>query len=250
MMKRIVGYTVLGVVTYLGFLVATFPADRALNAMRDQMPNVYVQGVSGSVWRGHANTLQVKDQSFEQFAWQMRILPLLIGRLQLGFEFDGNGRAGQGVAALSAGGGVGFNDVDVRLPAADVDQYLGLGPLALSGMMEMKFESAHFEQARLSSATGTLRWQNAALPGPPPLELGSFELALSNDEGVVKGVLKDAGGPVQLEGTVRLQPEGSYQFNGKISTRPGAMPALTQALKLMGNPGPDGKISIQYRGQL
>lgn len=249
-MKRVVGYTALGVVTYLGFLIATFPAERALNVMRGQMPNVYFQGVSGSVWSGHVNTLQLRDQAFEQFAWRLRLLPLLIGRLQLGFEFDGNGRTGEGVAALSADGSVSFKDVDVRLPMADVDQYLGLGPLALNGVVELKFESANFEQSRLKAATGTLRWQSAALPGSPPLELGGFELVLSDNEGVVKGVLKDTGGPVQLEGTVRLQPDGTYQFNGKIAARPGAAPALTQALALMGSPGVDGKIPLQYRGQL
>lgn len=249
-MKRIIGYTALGVVTYLGFLVATFPAERALNTMRDKIPNVYFQGVSGSVWSGHANTLQLKDQSFEQVDWRLRILPLLIGRLQLGFEFDGNRRTGEGVAALSADGSVNFHDVDVRLPMADVDQYLGLGPLALNGTVELKFEFANFEQSRLKAAIGTIRWQNAALPGSPPLDLGSFELTLSNDEGNVKGVLKDTGGPVQLEGTVRLQPDGTYQFNGKIAARPNAAPALTQALALMGSPGADSKIPLQYRGHL
>ncbi|MBI3771855.1 MAG: type II secretion system protein N [Gammaproteobacteria bacterium] len=249
-MKRIVGYTALGVVTYLGFLVATFPAERALNAMRSQMQNVYFQGVSGSVWRGHANTLQLRDQSFEQFAWHLRLLPLLIGRVDLGFEFDGNGRTGEGVAALSANGSVSFHDVDVRLPMADVDQYLGLGPLALNGMVELKFESAKFEQSRLTAATGTMRWQNASLPGSPPLALGGFELTLSNDEGAVKGVLKDLGGPVQLEGTVHLRPDGTYQFRGKISTRSTAVPAVTQALALLGSPGSDGKIQLQYQGHL
>jgi hypothetical protein len=68
----------------------------------------------------------------------------------------------------------------------------------------------------------------------------------------LRGQLADGGGPLAAEGVARLQPDGSYQFNGAFSARPGQPGAseLAIGLNALGRPGADGKVRVSLAGRL
>ena len=249
-MMRSAGYIALGVVAYTAFVVWTFPADRALSVGRNMLPDVYFQNVSGTLWNGRAGRMKVSDQNFERVSWNIRLLPLLFGRLNIDFGFDGAGRSGEGVVSLGLMGGLSLKNVKATVPVADVDQYLGLGPVRLSGMFDLDLRRARIEDNMLSSAEGVVRWQNARVVSPMAQELGGFLMELSPDENGVVGQLKDDGGNVQLDGMVHLDPTGEYTFNGTIAARGDSRSPLARAMSTFGRPGPDGQVSIEYAGNV
>lgn len=249
-MMRPIGYVVLGLVAYTAFAVWTLPAERALSAGRDLLPDTYFQSVSGTLWRGRAGRMKVADQNFERVTWKIRVLPLLFGKVNVDFSFDGAGRSGRGLISLGLMGGVSLKNVKATVPVADVDHYLDLKPVQLSGMFDLDLRRATIEDKKLSSAEGVLLWQNARVVSPMTQELGGFVLTLSPGENGIEGQLKDDGGDVEVDGVVQLSPSGEYNFNGTVAARGDKRSSLARALSTFGRPGPDGRVAIEYSGQL
>jgi hypothetical protein len=83
------------------------------------------------------------------------------------------------------------------------------------------------------------------------LNLGAFTVQLTpaSPEGI-QGAVQDQGGPLALEGTLNLLPDGHYRFAGRAAVRDDDNPALRQAMNLLGPPGGDGRWVLNLAGVL
>ena len=75
-------------------------------------------------------------------------------------------------------------------------------------------------------------------------------MRLESSGDVVKGVLKDNGGPLQVDGILIYQPNGDYQFSLSLSARNPGDSQLRQALRFLGTPNAAGKVSLSRRGHI
>ncbi len=248
--KKGIGYLLLGAVAYLGFLVATLPAEQLLGALRGQLKGVYLQNVGGTVWRGRIGQLQVADQRFEQVRWTTRPLSLLTGALAFDVAFDGVGRQGSGRIALGADGSLALEAFSGRVAMMDIDHLLGIAPARLGGLLEFDLVRLELMGRHPRHAEGTVRWREAAVTVPVAMMLGDFRLDLTTEGGVIKGVVKDEGGAIALDGVVTLQADGRYTFNGQIAARDSSNKMLAQGIRALGRPGPDGRVAVSYSGRL
>ena len=62
------------------------------------------------------------------------------------------------------------------------------------------------------------------------------------------GLLSDAGGPLEIAGTVTFTPPRSYELTGKAKPRPEAPPELRNALQMLGPATPDGAHDLSVAG--
>lgn len=249
-MIRIVGFVVLGVLAYGGFLLATFPAERAFALIADKAPEVRVAGVSGTAWCGQAKVLQIRGTNLERVKWQLKPWSVLTGQLKLDLELDGPNVEGSTGVGLHRDGGVTLNDVNMRLDAAQLSSLLDM-PVDLAGQFDVQLESAELMgQALLQSAQGTVRWQRATVTSPVTQTLGEYVAQLSTAEDGIKAQVKDDGGPLQLDGTALLTPKGTYNFNGSVSVRDTQEQLLVQGVRALGRPGKDGRVPLRYSGRL
>ena len=81
---------------------------------------------------------------------------------------------------------------------------------------------------------------------------GNFELTFDapevSAEQPLTADLKDAGGPLELAGTVVLTPPRNYEINGTARPREGAPQALVQGLQMAGPRDGDGRHAISLAG--
>ncbi len=249
--KPVIKYVALGLVAYIAFLVASFPAGQALNLVRDQLKGIYIQNVSGTVWRGRIAKLQLQDQLFEQVSWRVRPLSLLTGRLRLEVSFDGVGRGGRGVVGLGADGSVTLEQFQGRIALMDIDHLLGIAPVQLGGLLEVDLNELELLGRQVVVADGTVHWRGAEATAPMAMQLGDFKVVLTTDEaGSIKGVVEDEGGAIVLDGTVTLDQSGSYQFRGHIAARDKGNRMLVQGINALGRKGADGRVAVEYAGKL
>ncbi len=61
---------ILGVVIYLGFIIALFPASVAVK-LAPLPNNISVSGVSGTIWSGKIETLSIQRRQLELVQWQL-----------------------------------------------------------------------------------------------------------------------------------------------------------------------------------
>ena len=99
------------------------------------------------------------------------------------------------------------------------------------------------------SARGDVAWHGAEMTMLKKLVLGDLDIAFEPNEGGVKAVLSDQGGPLKAEGILQLNPDKSYEFNGAFGTR-GNQKDLHAALTTMGRFDRDGKVKLSLKGNL
>lgn len=186
--------------------------------------------------------------------WKLKFLPLLRGRLQVDLTFTtSDGSPGSASVGRSLGGTLYLDKVNARLPAAQIATLLPPNPMmvgVLGGTLDVKLQELVVGAASIEKVRGTVDWKGGTVLSPKPVNLGDFSVTFVDTGQGVEAQVRDQGGPLEANGTLRLAQDGSYEFKGALATRNTASPELTQALQFIGRPGADGKIPISYTGRL
>ncbi|WP_177169871.1 type II secretion system protein N [Ectothiorhodospira marina] len=247
-------YVLAGLIAYIVFLLATWPATLAHDLARDRgwLPSdLALEGLSGSVWSGGAQQLRWEALSLQGLAWQVSAWPLLRGELRTHIQFAGPGSGGSVQLGLRPNG-MRLENLRADLPAAYLaDAFLDF-PVIVEGRILADIPAVHVHhESGFTQAEGTLGWLGAASGLPQAIPLGDLRAELgTDDDGRLRAVARDHGGPLFLEATARLSPVGPWQIQGRLGARDQAEPGLGQALSLMGREDSEGRIPLNLSGRL
>jgi hypothetical protein len=249
---KVFKYVLIGVLFYVGFLVAQFPAERAYAVFRAQNPQLPLRlsGIEGAVWSGEVDALHVRGHRLERVAWNMHWLPVLLGRLEVDWRFRVQGGHGTGVAGLFPTGGYYLKDVQAQIPAPVIARWTQSEALRPEGDLTLRFDKLEVSDHVLQELDGALVWSNARVDILQVLTLGDLKTELSTGAEGIKAVLSDSGGPLLAEGVGLLKPDGSYEFNGAFAARDAQDSPLARALSTMGRADAEGKFRIARNGRL
>ena len=133
MMRRWWHYLLLGIVAWLLFMVARFPAGVAYGMAAPSLP-VKLAGLHDTVWDGGALQMQYRDKFIANTFWQLSPFSLIVGKLDadillLNIDADLEARV---VMPLS-GGEVALSGVKGRLPLPLLQQHLTTIPVPMTG---------------------------------------------------------------------------------------------------------------------
>jgi general secretion pathway protein N len=253
--RRWISWTLLGLVAYAVFLVVLLPAGLVWEQARDRgmVPHgVTAQGVTGTLWRGSVASLTLPNNMVvSEMTWTFRPAVLLTGRL--GWSISARPPDGhvQGRVAVGAGG-VSVSGARADLDAASAAAPFLVLPIVIEGRLALDLEHlALGRDGQVRAASGVLGWLDAGAGLPEAVPLGDLRGELATGEGgALRLVVRDQGGPLIAEGTVEVGPGGRYRIDGVAGSRAGADPRLAQALRMMGNPGPDGRTPIRLSGAM
>ena len=286
-MKRGLAYLLLGLAAYVVFLVVKLPAQqlygRLAPALESRLP-LQLHQLEGPWWDGRARQVVWGRRSFEDLRWRLHAPELLRGRLafrlDLALPVDGmGGTNGSGaapaprlqvVAALAPDGTLYLRDGRTRVGLALLDRLFNPAPLGLQGGLRLELQRLVWatgsgggqtdapadsgpSKGRLVELEATVRLEGVGLGPPVDVQLGDFLATFSTareGEGLVEGKIEDQGGPLQVQGLVRIRPDGSYRLTAELAARDPQQRAIVQALKLLGNPSPAGKVSVVRTGRL
>jgi len=249
--KAVIGYILFALLAYVAFLTVTFPADRAYAMLQAKLPpGVHLYELRGSVWDGQAGAAQIGQYRLAPLHWEYRPAGLLSGRVDIKVSFDSGPSHASAIIGVYRDGDVRLSHVDVDTPAAELVKLLRLPIVQAKGNVSAKLATMTVENHRLESLEGTLTWDDAEVTRPRRFVLGGLEAAFKTESGVIKGTLRDKGGPLQLQGLVTVKPDGAYQVNADLQNRDPNQAALTRFLRQIGRPGPGGKVTVDYSGRM
>jgi general secretion pathway protein N len=256
-MKSALRYTALGVMLYLLFLVALFPAGQAYRfaaePLQRALPQLKLAGLEGSIWSGHVESLVYRQALLGEMSWQLSPLSLLFGRAQLKALLQSReGYLQSRIRTPLGGGHVELADIEGRMPMSELSRFAPYVPVVLEGAVSLDLTEAEVAaDGRLLRAQGRMVWHQAAISAPQALSFGDLQLVLhTEEEGRVSGELSDRGGPLKVAGTLNLEPDRSYRLSANVAATPQAPPVLVQSLGLLGKPDAQGRYRIHYRGRL
>lgn len=253
-------YLILGVLAYIVVLILNIPADRAYAHWKssDLSKNINsrqfsLSGISGSVWSGKASFGMVQGQSLQAIEWSLRPWSVLLGQVGLSWSFrlpDSTGTEGygRGKTAMGLDGSMDFDQLEMNLPLVEAAKLVGMAALRPAGSVSLNLQDVNWNGENLTSVEGRVVWHDAGISMVKPISLGDLSMVLEMEGEQIKGVISDSGGPLSIDGVLKLKADGTYQINGALAARDS--PDLQQALRSMGRPGPDGKVNINYSGSL
>jgi general secretion pathway protein N len=238
--------------TFAASTIGTFPAGATLQWFTPE--EITATGLSGTLWRGNATLLVIGGIRCTDTHWQLNPLDLLRGRL--GGHVDtqiANGTA-SGTIALGPSGVFICEGCTIQGDAAALRSWVP-ALQAVEGRFELTIDRLEVRKSWPARAVGTARIGGVVLePGGRNAATATFEASFNQDpvaqDGVVSALVRDAAGPVELNGQLTLQPPGQFEFSARVRPRPDASTEIASALRLLGAPAADGSIELRASGSL
>lgn len=251
--KRWTGFILLGVVSYLYFMLVNFPAGVAYQyfvAPFDRSKQLSLQGMSGTLWQGQAAQARIASLNFGKLNWDLNLLSLFTGKLGLDLLTSGNDSRIEGTAKAGFDQTLYVDGMQGKIPAAMLMPLFYGFPIAIDGHITADIKQAEVKMGKRLSLEGKLVWYNAKLTAPQAIDLGDLFVAMRPDKNGTKFLLSDQGGPLTLDGTVMVKHNGQYKVNVYLGTKDNSQPALSNGLKMMGRTNPQGKVLVSRTGRL
>jgi hypothetical protein len=244
-------YAIFGLAVYLVSLVATLPAREACRWLKTKAAFAFeIYQPSGTVWNGRAAAMRIAGVTFDSSTWHFRPWPMLLGRIEYALDL----RAGKGgiqtIAGQSLNGSIYLRDLRLRMPLADIVGIAGQSNLGLEGDVSVDLPNVVIRARHLARLDGTIQVSDAGTSPPANVSLGGATIRLQTTQQGMRGILKDTGGPLIIEGVLTLQPDGTYQLAGNLAVRDPARADLVQALGFLGAPGSGGRVNVNYQGRI
>ena len=251
-MKRshIIGVLLL---SYFIFLIVTLPASRVLIPLmqKGSLP-VMFYGVEGSIWRGHADILEIPGKTkLEDLSWSINPMALLLGRLSASIEATVQKHPiNADVSKHFFSGDLFIYDATTKLPAKTLQQMIDLPFGELGGNVEIIIDKAHLKQDLMPLIEGRIFWQHAKLSIAQTIDMGQVDITVAPNEANQTNInLSNRGGDLGIEGEASIGTDHSYVLN--ISFKPkDATGDVAQSLKLFAQRQADGTYKFRQNGNL
>lgn len=239
-------------IAYGAFLMAHWPAAHAYHLLEPRLPpELGLERPEGTLWHGTAAQLRVGDVRLENLTWRIAPLSLARGAVELEWSLEGPHDRGEGRITV-APAGITLTETHFQLEMGTVEQWAGDIPVALGGYIAG--ELAHLQWNRdgeLDSVAGRGRWQEARMLAPAAAELGAFDANLGTEgDALLAEFRHQEGGPLGVEGTIRLTRNAEYRIDGRVWADETADPAVHEALRALGHQQPGEAAPLQLSGRL
>lgn len=240
-----------GVAAFLAASVYLAPAAVLIGWALPDNAAVKLSGVSGSLGRGRIEQIQQQGKVLGPVRWAMKPLGLLLLRPSFDVWIE-QPLLGRGVISVSPLGTVRLSDWQATAAIADLAAVAGYAFLPIGGNLGLQLGRLQGKGQLLEEISGQaqLLGLNWTL-GKQNLDLGEVIADLSTDEdGVHTATLSSPRGPLDLNGSARLDTEQRYDVDIKLKPKADASQQLVNLMRGLGRPDTQGYYSLRYRGQL
>jgi len=240
-MRRAMKLIVAGLVAFGLSLLVFLPASLIVRWLP---PNVTTGVLTGTVWNGASDSVQVNGEPVGAARWRVRPLQLLRGQLAIDTRLVRATGEATGRVLLERGGDVRIEDVQVHWPLAELPARIA--PRNWSGDVRMELREIELANGVIRRVVGTVEARDL-VAAPRGIAVGSYRVTFDPQpaDASTVGQLQDLGGPMEVAGTVTLQPGGCTIVAGRVKARPEAPVEITRELDVLryqGEPDAQGRM--------
>jgi general secretion pathway protein N len=238
--KRGVWIALLALLAFALVIIARLPAAWVLPAHA----GFTCASVEGTLWSGGCGSLSVAREPIGDLTWELHPLALLTGKLAAHVNLVRQSANAAADIELGLSGALTARNVRADLPLDP--QLLPALPPTLRGEAHLDLALARVQGNAIRELKGTLEAHQLEDVAGNRTVLGNYAVTFPGGEPPV-GQLKDLGGPLAVEGTITLSPQG-YEVKGLVAARPGASPEILDNLRFLGSPDASGRRTFGFSG--
>lgn len=233
-----------------GVVLATFPAQLAWRWWGERLPDLKLNGVSGTVWNGSAVRSSVRGQALGRLHWELSPLSLLRGQPAARLGLEGPGLKLSGDVADAGGGRVRIEGLDVDGDAGWLAPALAIPALEPTGSIVVRGASVTLEaNGQPTALDARVEWREAGVRGQVVARLGTLVIEARGRDGRIQASIADQGdGEVEVRGSA-IVDQGSYRSETTLVARVQQGPVV-EALQWVGEPRPEGGRLLIIEGRI
>ncbi|HZO21598.1 MAG TPA: type II secretion system protein N [Steroidobacteraceae bacterium] len=236
-MNRSIWLAVAVVLVFAVILIARLPAAWVLSKPGSDLS---CADTAGTIWNGTCTGMVVQHQPIGDLNWEVHAWRLLSAKFAATVLLTRAAGVARGTVEVGFGGHLTGHDIHVDLPLDP--RVMPQLPPNLSGSVQANLSSIQMKGNTVTAVEGEVQALNLQLgTGPGAEPLGSYSLTFSPSSGAPIGQLRDLGGPLQVEGTLRLTPEPGFDLQSLVKPRANAPEALTRDIQFLGSPDAQGR---------
>jgi general secretion pathway protein N len=238
-------YLILAALVFLGALLATLPASLITRALPARLA---LDGVSGTVWDGEAESVRLDGAALGSLHWQLAAGSLLLVTLAADLQLIRPDGHLEGRVRLHAGGQIEGKAIRFDLPLTTLHPDPA-GP-AWTGRIAGQVDDVRLQDGWPVALTARLTLSHLKAPNAAD-DLGAFALTFEARDATpttLLGRLQDQGGPLRVQAQLRLEHDRTYRLDGDIAPRGGLSDELSRAIAFLGSPDATGRRPIGMTG--
>jgi hypothetical protein len=228
---RTLWITLLAVLAFVAIVISRAPASWVVPA---PSPAFACSEVDGTIWDGTCSGLTSRGQSVGELSWEVHAWHLLSGKLNAAVVLTRPTGTARGNVEIGLSRKITARDIQADLPVDPVLMpqlphdfhgriHADIALLVATRAGVVKTVQGHIEARNLEQGAG-----EHAQP------LGSYSVVFApHGGGDPIGQLHDLGGPLSLEGTLRLTPDPGIDLQCLLEARPGAPADLQNELQYL-----------------
>jgi general secretion pathway protein N len=241
--RRGIWITLLAVVAFAAIVLARLPASWVIPA---PPANVACATVDGSIWSGACTGLSVRGSPVGDVVWEVHALRLLAGKLSAHIVVTRANASARGDVEVGLDKIITARNVQADLPLdrALIPQL----PPSLRGNAHADIALVRVDKGIVTQLQGRIEAHDLEERDRDTTRLGDYSLLFPGSTGEPTGQLKDLGGPLAVEGTLRLTREPGFDLQGLVTPRADASPDLKNNIQYLGSPDSQGRRPFALTG--
>lgn len=243
-------WLIAGAVAYLLFLLLSLPARFIVPTLEKR--GIRTGEVTGSLWHGQAQNLQVGVLNVGQVQWRWRFLPLFLGRLAADVDIRQPEGQLQGRLALSITGKVLLSNLHGALPLQSLVGSNGL-PGGWVARAELDMDELVLKDRWPVQAKGRITLRDFTGPASSPTHFGNYQLTFpangkADNNALVASLKELPDSALAIDGTLTFTTNRNYVLDAKASTTPTSPGDFAKTLSMLGPPDGSGKYPLSISG--
>lgn len=226
------------------------------------LPNVGIQGVSGTVWSGQAQSVDIQTvkgtHTLSDFKWCVNPLYLFLGKAKARVSFGSFGGNAESDVSVSLGKTLSVDDLTYSGALQPLVQAFSNGMADATANALLKIEHVTYpleaEQGKLNwpkNLKGQLLLSKGQLLRPMPMLVGDVQVDMTQtDGGQINAVINGKQGELDMSGNASITANLNYATDIKLSPTDKLQSSVESALGLALPKQADGSFAVKRKGTL
>lgn len=245
-------FIISGISAYLVFLIISMPAAPVLSQVHRYLPQISIQGISGSLWNGSVAAITInQQQTLNNTDWHLNGWHLFKGQISAHIKTHYQEQSISGDFDIHPSGKITAQNVSASMEAATLAQLARIPMAELNGSVSLNIDQLEWQQGQVPRASGRLLWNNAAVTVSETATLGDIIIAFTeNKKSPLEASISNRGGDIKLEGEANVSEDGTYTVRLNMSPNRSASSNVRRSLGMIAKPGPGGSYQLNNNGNL
>lgn len=240
----------LGLVTFIATALWLTPAAFVAPHIERAAPNIRLSNTTGTIWNGQSGSVRINNFDLGTVDWKVRPLQSLFS-LSLVTDLDIKGNE------LNATGNAAYGyDKSIRITAMKFDADASIikrfqPQVGMTGTFEGLIDDAEIRPGGFPVINGVINLVQGSVIFPR-IEPGNYRADIQSENKSLTAELSSVDSPLSLDGKASINSNWQYQADILAKASPGLNPMIMNLLRPVAgnNPGPDGSLRINRKGQI